>query len=603
MIAWIGPSLVVAAGIIAYHNSAQGEFLYDDIPQIVNNPRIHSLSPLNNVLSGRRPVSDLTLAMNYHIHQLDVRGYHVVNLVIHLLAGLTLYGLVRRTLCACNAGKTDSDASILALIVAVLWVVHPLQTQSVTYIIQRSESLMGLFYLLTLYCVLRGSQSTRSVGWHIAAVAACTLGMGSKAVMVTAPMVTLLFDRAFITPTYREIIRQRALLYTGLAATWSILLFCGVLQGVLDPSRTSANVGFGFKDISPYQYALTQSGVIFEYLKLSIWPLSLCIDYNLEPVTSIRQTVVPSIIILLFLAATLWVLIRKPAVGFLGAGFFLILSPTSSFIPIKDLMFEHRMYLPLASIITLILLIVRSFCGWITIRFSLDHRDVLLASGTFLIAITIILITLTIQRNGDYHDDITMWRDVAMKRPNNPRPLLAIGSNLIQQRRFTQALVASRKAIRLDVNNAEAHSNAGLALASMNRFRDAMTEYKAAIRINPDHFPAYTNLGIAQAQQGQLDEALKSFRQAIRIEPRDPAARHNLGFALSALDRLDEALEEFEFTVTLDPLNPNGHYQLGLFYYKIGRTTEAVSEFQRTLQINPDHPEVQPVLKSALNDL
>jgi len=599
-LSWLGIILIIIAGATAYHNSLDGEFIYDDIPQIVNNPRIHSLPSLQQVLSGRRPVSDLTLALNDYFHQQGVWGYHVVNVVIHILSGLTLFGLVRRTLIIRDSSRHHhNEPTFLALLIALLWLVHPLQTQSVNYTIQRSECLMGLFYLLTLYCVLRGTQSRHSANWYAISVIACALGMGSKAVMVTAPLVILLFDRTFLASSFRELFRKRSLLYGGLFSTWLVLFICGVAQGVLDPSRTSATVGFGFQDISPYQYALTQTEVILQYIKLSYWPASLCFDYNLKPATDLKQVILPALTILFLLIATVWMLIKNKGLGFVAACFFLILAPTSSFIPIKDMMFEHRMYLPLASIIIFTMIAGRTVCIKVADRFSLRRHDLLSASGIFTCAIIIMLTTLTLQRNKVYRDGITIWRDVAKKRPNNPRPFIAIGASLLQQGRFEEAYTTSLKAIRIDKNNAEAHSNAGLALSSMNLFRDAIEEYTIAIQINPDHFPAYINLGIAQAELGKIDEAIDSFRSAVQIEPRDPRARRNLGFALSTINRLQEAVEEFELAVSVDPLHPGGHYQLGIFYFKTDRRTQAISEFQKVLQIDPNHIDAQRALQSA----
>jgi hypothetical protein len=190
---WL-PVLVIVAGLAVYANSFAGVFVFDDSVHILQNERIRDLSALPKVLSGRRPVVDFTLAVNYALDELTVRGYHAVNLAIHIAAALILFGTVRRTLQRkMFLDRFSRSSSWLALVSALIWVVHPLQTQSVTYMIQRAESLMGLFYLLTLYCVIRGVESSRSTAWFTLAVCACAAGMGSKAVMVTAPVLVLLY--------------------------------------------------------------------------------------------------------------------------------------------------------------------------------------------------------------------------------------------------------------------------------------------------------------------------------------------------------------------------------------------------------------------------
>ena len=167
-------------------------------------------------------------------------GYHVVNLAIHILGALVLYGVVRRTLlCASLRQRYGDEARWLALAVALIWVVHPLQTESVTYLIQRTESLMGLFFLLTLYCVIRGSTSSGRRGWYAAAVVCCALGMGSKEVMVVAPLTVLLYDRAFLSGSFREALRARAALYAGLFGCWLVLV------GLVASTSHSLTAGFG----------------------------------------------------------------------------------------------------------------------------------------------------------------------------------------------------------------------------------------------------------------------------------------------------------------------------------------------------------------------
>ncbi len=199
--------LIVIVALAVYANSFRGPFIFDDEQSILQNPSIRRLwpiwGPLNPPKGGwpvqSRPIMNLSLALNYALFGLDVRGYHGFNLTIHVLGALLLYGIVRRTLSLpALRDRFGKVAAQLALAAALIWTVHPLQTESVTYVIQRTESIMGLFYLLTLYCVIRGACSARPVGWCLSAVVACALGMASKEVMVTAPVIVLLYDRSFL---------------------------------------------------------------------------------------------------------------------------------------------------------------------------------------------------------------------------------------------------------------------------------------------------------------------------------------------------------------------------------------------------------------------
>src|SRR6266478_10167003 len=184
---------LIGAGVAVYYNSFAGVFLLDDHWRILDNLQIRQLWPPWHALAhNSRPLVQVSLAVNYALGGLNVWGYHAFNLAVHLLGGLVLFGIVRRMLQSERPrARYGASACWLALAVAAIWLVHPLQTESVTYLIQRAESLMGLFYLLTLYCGIRGVQSPRPGAWFLGAVVACGLGMGSKEVMVTAPIMML----------------------------------------------------------------------------------------------------------------------------------------------------------------------------------------------------------------------------------------------------------------------------------------------------------------------------------------------------------------------------------------------------------------------------
>jgi len=289
------PLLVIAAGLLAYHNSFTGPFIYDDLPSILTNLSIRHLWPIWHALSPPheggitvegRPLVNLSLAVNYAFGGYNVWGYHVVNLAIHLLAGLTLLGVVRRTLLRpVLRERFGAAANELAVATAVLWTVHPLQTESVTYVVQRAESIMGLCYLLTLYCFIRGAESRRPGVWYGVSVVACGLGMASKEVMVSAPLMVLLYDRTFLSGSFREAWRRRWPLYLGLAAGWILL---GVLVASWQLPATSANaqrLGLSWR-----QYLATEPGVILYYLRLSVWPHPLCLDYWVRPLGHGRET-------------------------------------------------------------------------------------------------------------------------------------------------------------------------------------------------------------------------------------------------------------------------------------------------------------------------
>lgn len=602
------PILIVAAGLAAYHNSFAGTYVLDDDKFLLNNARIREVFPLSKTMRGRRPIVDLTLAVNYKLSGGGARpavdGFHRFNLVVHLFAGLALFGIVRRTLSGRRLGATfGPEAAWLALIVALIWVVHPLQTQSVTYLIQRGESLMGLFYLLTLYCVIRGAGSTMAIWWYFWAVVCCALGMGSKGVMVTAPALVLLYDRVFISKSLDEMLRRRWHLYAGLTMTWGVLALCGVAQGVLDPSRSGATVGFGLATISPVQYLLTQPGTIVHYLLLSVWPHPLCLDYNWPVAQGFGERFFPSLATLLLIVVTIWGLVRKPALGFVGLSFFLILSPTSSFIPIKDPAFEHRMYLPLAAVVVVLVIGGRALlrCFAARRRPGAHRADAL---GLVIAGIAVaLLISVTVRRNRDYHSDLRMWRDVVAKRPSHPRGHLGLGTALfsIGERRqakgaaadarqaFKKAERAFTKAVRLRPNYPDGNYNLGNALSKNGKLAEAVTAFRKSLRYRPRNAKCHYNLANTLKKQDKLDEAVAEYRKAIEIDPRHISAHINLGNSLKLQGLLEEAVVEYDTALRLNPRHANAHYNLGDALRRQGKLQEALEQFELALKYNPSH--------------
>ncbi len=595
------PLLIVAAGVAVYFNGLDCGFVLDDGRWIAENLRIRQLWPVGPVLSGRRPTFDLSLAINYAFGGVDVLGYHAVNLLIHLVAGLSLYGIVRRTLLLDPfRNALGRSSAMLAAAVALLWTVHPLQTQSVTYLTQRSESLMGMFYLLTLYCLVRGAGPSRRVFWYATGVACCALGMGSKAVMVTAPVVILLYDRVFLSSSFAEALRRRWALYLGLAGTWSVVWWTGVGRGVLSSSHRVATVGFSYKGITPAEYAQTQFGVLVKYLSLSLWPDPLCLDYTWPVARTAAAIFFPALLVTALIGGVVWAFLRRPWLGFLGAWFFLILAPTSSVIPIKDPLFEHRMYLPLAAVVTLAVIVGRQALHRLAAYRSLSDSKRTLISVMVVLAIGGSLGYGTIRRNEDYRDELTMWQDVVTKRPDNVRARYNLGSKLLEFDRVDEAAASLRAALKLDPHHILAHYNLGKCLARTGNADEAAQQYLEALRIDPNMADAHSDLGNVLARKGRSDEAIVHYREAIRANPQYIQAYYNLGAVLLGLQETDEAVEVLRQGAQVSPEAARIRFALGNAYAQQGEITEATREYRKTLQIQPGHTGAQRALDAAL---
>ncbi len=584
----IAPALIVALGGTAYWTSFDGGFLFDDRLHILGHRRIKELWPLWQALRRNRPAVDYSLAVNYAIGQRDVWGYHLFNLTVHLLAALTLYGVVRRTLLLKRFdGRFHRSAVSLALATSAIWVAHPLLTQGVTYLIQRAESMMGLFYMLTLYGVIRTAGSRRPMVWSIGTVVVCALGMSSKAIMITAPVVVLLYDRMFLSRSFVSLLKRRAVLYAGLASTWAIIWASGLVPGVLSPEARNTNVGFSVKGISALDYLFTEAGVLLHYVRLSIWPRALCLDYDWPIAHTAVDVVLPGLLIVGMLLATAWACARRPALGFIGLWFFLILAPTSSVIPIEDPAFEHRMYLSLAAVAVAGVLAVNYVLHWLRCRLELGETTLRIVSLGVAVLASASLAGATHARNRMYLSESGMWRDVWTKRPKNPRAAENFGTALLAEGKLTEALDALEKAVVITPKSAEVRNGLGFAYVADGRMSDAEFQFREAVRLRSTLDRAHVNLGNVLRDTGRLEEAVLSYRTAKRIQPDNLHARLGLGGVLFSLKRRDEAIREYRDLVALDPEHDSGWSNLGTALLSIGQADEARQAFWRALALNP----------------
>jgi protein O-mannosyl-transferase len=577
---------VVLLVLIAYANSFRGALVFDDRAEITENASIKQLWPLTIPLSppaeagtGGRPMANLTLALNYAVSGLNTWSYHIANFAIHTMAALVLFGVVRRSLSLPGMDRRCQHAAgALALTTALLWAVHPLQTQVVTYLSQRTEELMGLFYLLTVYCFIRGATGS-SRGWHIAAVAVCFLGMLSKEVMVTAPVMVLLYDRIFIGGSFREAWARRRFLYLGLAATWLVL-------PLLMHDVKTRGVGYGL-GISAFQYALTESKAVVVYLRLSLWPRPLIFDYGIELLKRISDALPYLVLLGVFLTAAVVALRRWSRAGFAAAWVFLILAPGSSVVPIlQQPIAESRMYLSLAGI--LVLVIVGGYI-WLGSR--------VLVAGFLLV---IAGVGLTLHRNPVYRSEESLWRDVIAKRPENPRAHYNLGVWLDLSGRRAEAVTEYKVAIVLSPTYADAHNNFGNALLEEGRVEEAIQQLKIALRVRPTYVDAHYNMGNALVARGDIQDAISHYETCLRLAPPDAKTLNNLGSALLRVGQVDRAISNFEAAIKLNPKFADPQGNLGTALYYLGRTTDAIRAYQQALTLDPDHLDARHNLAEVL---
>jgi tetratricopeptide (TPR) repeat protein len=587
---WLGVILVLI-GLGTYANSFRGVFLFDDIDAIILNNSIRSLWPITTVLNppeqkpvAGRPILNLTFAVNYAFGGVEPGGYHAVNIAIHLAAGLLLLGIVRRILLSDRARERyGSRASTLAGLIALLWVVHPLQTESVTYIVQRAESLVGFFYLLTLYCVVRGIQqaSGSGRGWFVGAVIACGLGMASKENMATAPLMALLLDRLFFSGSFRGMLRRRWALHAALAAT--LLILAALMAG----GPRSMSAGFSTKGMTVADFAKSQPLIILHYLRLSVWPHPLCLDYYWRIVNSWPAIVFPTLVLTAAAVASLWAIRRHPGVAYLGLFFFIVLAPTSSFVPLKDLAFEHRMYLPLAAVITLLVLLVDRAGDNVLKRAPVSASAARGAKLAAAVLVAVIFAGMTIRRNMDYQSSIGMWNKVIAQRPDNARAISNLGVIYGILGRHEEAVETCRRAVTMDPNEGSAQANLGKSLAKLGRYEEAIVEYRKALALDPDDTQVMYSMALAMEVIGRLDESEKWYREVTGREPDNALAFMGLGICLQHKADFAAAAEAYRRALAADSQNIDARCNLAACLTRIGKAAEAVAECRNALKLSP----------------
>ncbi len=621
-------SLIVLAGVLVYLNSLSAPFIFDDQIAIVENPAIRSLSgawtqPHNTPLAGR-PVTGFTFALNFAANDVDAAAYRATNIAVHIACALLLFGLVRRTLALPRLEpRVGGAASDLAFASALLWVVHPLTTDAVTYITQRTESLMALCYLLTLYASLRSHNGRSTMDdrrWTIVAVLACALGMGVKESMVTAPVMVVLFDRAFLFDSFRAAVAVRWRLYAALAFTWVVL----ALQLVATPRAGSAGFATG---VSVWTYLLNQSVMIVRYLRLALWPGDFVINYG-PPVSYALLDVLPHAaavvaLLLLTVAAFRW----NTGAAFLGAWLFITLAPSSSVVPIAtEVGAERRMYLPLMAIVSGI--VIGLYVSG-AVRQRMSRR----LAGVTLAVVTIALGSLTIKRNTEHQSLLTLAQHDLERWPTDVAHA-AVGSELSRLRRDEDALPLLRTGARSDVR---ARYNLGITLfnlkrydesirelevlvaehpmreeapwsrrvmghayARLSRWPDAIAELRMTLAMTPHDaearrllVDAYNSHGVDLAQAQKYNEAIVQFRHALGLDERNASARYNLATALFDAGQLKEAFVEAERALALNPANADAHHLMGKLLALQGRLEESIVSFETAVKLRPDDPVIR----------
>ena len=555
-----GVALLLAA---AYGNSLDAAFVFDDEPSIVDNSSIRRLLPLGPVLfseaeGGRthdgRPLLNLSLAITYALSGLAPVGFRLGNLAIHLVNTLLVFDVVRRVLVA-GAGLTSRPhpwAAGIAAAVAVVWSLHPLHTNVITYAIQRAESLAALGVLASLDASIVALVQASLPAAAIAVAAAILGGLCKETTAAILPVV-MAFDWAFCRN--RTGLRAiRGLLYPGLVANWLVIAAVMLTIGGREGSA-------GLGTMSSIDYLLTQCRGIWIYLGRLFWPHVLVLDYGDVPDTSLAATW-PFVAATIGLAVAIMVgFVKRPTLFFLPVAAMLLLAPSSSIVPVAtQVLAEHRMYLPSAFLLSgLVAGILATAQPPATLRGRMALAAAVVAVCAGIVCLEVVRIR---DRNRDFASAETLWRQNVRDCPGNVRGVVNLAAALIRQGRLDEAEPLVRQALAARPTDDQSLINLGRIHAERGDNADAVEAFTEALRAKPARVEARINRAIVMSRDGRFAEALADLEAAITARPDLAKGWLARGVVLIRQGRPEAAIPDLETAIRLDPENPAGHANL-----------------------------------------
>lgn len=594
-------ALVMLVAGIAYANSFHAEFHFDDYTYIVNKAALRDISDWRAIYRAlghpSRFVAFYSFALNYHFHGYDVFGYHVVNWLIHVANGFLVYWLALLFLRTPRlTGRLPAEREYAcALLAALIFTAHPLQTESVTYVVQRFTSLATLFYLAAVGCYLFG-RLQRGGGWrtmYVLFAVFTVLGMFTKQICFTIPVTVLWLEWCCFDKRIGVWIRERWLLLVVLLFLLLIVpSFFGFNAANIIGREVPARSHTG-DQLSAVSYALTQTRVIPTYLRLYIWPVGQTLDYDFPASAHWREGKVIAGFLFLILLAGGALAARKsrPAVA-LGMGwFFITIAVTSSIIPIPHVIFEHRVYLPSVGLAFL--------SGWILCR-TLSRRSRLLATGTVIVAI---LTVLTYQRNAVWRTEATLWADIVRKAPAKLRAYNNLGMAALKEGRARESITYFEEAIARNPGAGRVYNNRGLAYLELGDSEQALADFDRAItlfensaayrggRYKPVWAQVYANRANLRLDKGDAAGGRADLAAALSIDARHPGVLYRLAQLYEADGEYETAAGYYRRLLDTDPRHPQATVGLGFVHQVRGDDRRAVPFFDRALALDPHNGE------------
>jgi tetratricopeptide (TPR) repeat protein len=606
-------TIIALLGLLAYSNTFDVPFVYDDTNFIVRNPFMkdfdyfvdsskvdfeserHYLTRNLPRLFKTRLVGYFTLWANYRLGGLNVTGYHALNLTLHIINALFAYLIVLLTFRTpvLENSSLKGHSNLIALFSGLLFVAHPMQTEAVTYILQRLVLLSSMFYLgsTAAYIGSRLSNGKARYGLYALALIFAVLGMKTKENVFTLPVAIGLYEFLF----FRNGIKKRSLLLVPLLLTMLIIPLERI--DLSSDASLAATIDSAMRqpDSPPrLDYLFTQFNVITKYIRLLIFPLGQNIDHNQTLYHSFFE---PSVFLsFLFLLSIfglgLYLFYRSRItdhVSRLAAfgifWFFISISVESSVLPIGEMMVEYRVYLPSTGI----------FFAFVTIGFVLFNRMVVRSiQRTAVIALTLMIIALsgaTYARNAVWQSEISLWEDVVNKSPRKARGYNNLGLAYMSKGLNNMAIAQFLASLELDPKNYRAHNNLGNIFFSTGKIDKAIEQYEAALKLNTNSLIACTNLANAYFNKGLIDKALEYYIIALRLKPNFAETHNNLGNIYKAKGLRDKAIGHYKKALMLKPEYAEAHNNIAVIYGSKGQIDRAVEHLREAIKIKPNYAE------------
>ncbi|MGD9268694.1 MAG: tetratricopeptide repeat protein, partial [Desulfobacterales bacterium] len=595
-------SVFSVSGFLLYSKTLESPFIFDDSLRITENPDIRvkelSLKSIQDAAFGKqstkeRPIGNITFALNYYVHQYDLKGYHIFNITIHILTGIFLFLFIQITLNLPSIRNQYDSGITIAFFGALLWLVHPIQTQSVTYIVQRLNSLAALFYILAFWMYVRGRLSNQKKIkwiWFGGAALAWICALGSKQNTATLPFFLFLYEWYFFQELGADWLKRnlKSILLVVFIFAIIALLYLG-----LDPiERLSSIKDFANKEFTLSERVLTQFRVVVYYISLLFFPhpSRLNLDYDFPLSTSLIHpftTLLSLLVIVGLIGLAIYLAKKERLISFCILWFFGNLVIESSIIPLA-IIFEHRLYLPSMMVLLLPVVIVYRYI-------KLDWLKVGLLS-----LVVVGLAFWTYQRNLVWADKITLWTDVVKKSPNKARPHFNLGSAYSLQNQIDKAIPLYKRALEINPNLEHPHINLGEALERQNKVDEAMAHYQTALKIKPDLPEAHNNIGALLAKQGHTEEAIPYYQNALQIRPHYALAHFNLASALVEKGDIEQGTRHYYIAIEYQPAYAEAHIKLGDLFLNLGEREKAINHYMAALQIDPNWIEAYNNLGIAL---